>query len=282
MTSRQFFLALAGCVVSAVTILHGQDVDRIRTLYVAAAYEEALASMPAPGAASTEIEQFRALCLLALGREGDARTAIERLVKAQPTFMPSSDDVSPKMRALFSSIRAGLIPDIVREVYAAAKKEFEAKKDDEAQAGFRQALALIDSLPEESRGPLADLRVLASEFNDLSVARKPKPPPPAPVPALPPPSAPGGPYVAATAINEQLPPWNPPDTVTSRSEYTGLLRIEIGADGKVTSATVVQPTHPAYDVAVLQAVKRWAYKPATRAGQPVPSQKEIRLRLVPR
>src|SRR5687768_1120403 len=171
MKSRMFSLALAGIVLSAAGTLHGQDVDRIRTLYIAAAYEEALAVMPAPGAASTEIEQFRALCLLALGREGDARTAIERVVKAQPMFAPSTDDLSPKMQALFASIRATLIPDIVREVYAAAKKDFEAKKDQEAQAGFQQAMALIDSLPEESRSGLADLRVLASEFNDLSVAR---------------------------------------------------------------------------------------------------------------
>ena len=282
MKTRPFVLALAGTVLATVSILHGQDVDRIRTLYIAAAYEEALAAMPAPGAASTEVEQFRALCLLALGREGDARTTIERLVKAQPMFMPSSDDLSPKMQALFTSIRATLIPDVVREVYAAAKKEFEAKKDEEARAGFRQAIALIDSLPEESRDPLADLRVLASEFNDLSIARTPKAAPPEPVPALPSPTTAGGPYVPATPINEQLPPWNPPDTVSSRSEYTGLLRIEIGPDGRVTSATVVEPSHPAYDVAVLQAVKRWAYKPATKGGQPVASPKEIRLRLVPR
>lgn len=282
MTSRLFALALAGTLIVVGGTVHAQDVDRIRTLYIAAAYEEALAAMPAPGDANTEIEQFRALCLLALGREEDARTAIERLVKAQPMFKPSSDDLSPKMQALFGSIRATLIPDVAREAYAAAKKEFEAKKDAEAQAGFERTIALIDSLPEESRGPLADIRLLASEFNDLSVARQPKP---TPVPALPPaakPSVPLGPYAPPTPITEQLPPWNPPDAVTARSEYIGLLRIEIGPDGKVSSAIVVEPSHPAYDVAVLQAVKRWVYKPATRAGEPVASQKEIRLRLVPR
>ena len=262
-----------------------QDLEKIRTLYIAAAYEDALAAMPAAESASTEVEQFRALCLLALGREDDARAAIERLVKGNPLFRPSEDDMSPKMRAMFSAVRAAQIPDLARSMYAEARKAFEAKRIPEATAGFTRTVELIDSLPEESRGPLEDIRLLATEFGDLAAARASKPDPPAaPTPAADPEiaPAPAGPFVAAVPIEERLPPWNPPDVVTARSEFTGLVRVDIGVDGRVTNATIVQPSHPAYDVTVLQAAKRWVYKPAVRAGKPVPSQKEIRVRLVPR
>ena len=72
------------------------------------------------------------------------------------------------------------------------------------------------------------------------------------------------------------------DAHTRITTFEGLLRLQIGQDGRVTTAEIVRPSHPAYDVAVLQAAKKWLYKPATRGGQPVPSQKEIRVRLVPR
>jgi TonB family protein len=88
--------------------------------------------------------------------------------------------------------------------------------------------------------------------------------------------------VAAVAVEERLPAWNPPDVPTARTEYVGVVRIDIGADGRVSNATIVEPSHPAYDVMVLQAAKRWVYKPATRGGTPVASQKDIRIRLVPR
>ncbi len=260
-----------------------QDLEKIRTLYIAAAYEDALAAMPAAESTSTEVEQFRALCLLALGREDDARAAIERLVKGSPLFKPSADDMSPKMRAMFAGVRASLIPDLARSAYAEAKKAFEAKKVPEATAGFTRTVELIDSLPEESRGPLEDIRLLATEFGELAEARASKPEPPAETkPSADPPLPVPAPIVQAVAIEERLPAWNPPDVTTARTEYVGLVRVEIGVDGKVTNATILEPSHPAYDVTVLQTAKRWVYKPATRAGKPIPSQKDIRVRLVPR
>ncbi|MEP6593890.1 MAG: hypothetical protein ABJC51_09365, partial [Acidobacteriota bacterium] len=43
------------------------SLSRVQSLYGSAAYEDALAAMPAAGAGATrEIEQYRALCLLAL------------------------------------------------------------------------------------------------------------------------------------------------------------------------------------------------------------------------
>ncbi len=66
-----------------------------------------------------------------------------------------------------------------------------------------------------------------------------------------------------------------------RTEYVGVLRVRIGADGRVASATIVKVTHPAYDNAALRAAKAWMYRPATRGGQPVAAQKDIQIRLLP-
>lgn len=259
------------------------DLERIRALYAAASYEEALAAMPAEvnGDAITEVEQYRALCLLALGREGDAVAAIERLVKSHPTYVPPASDTSPRMRTMFADARSKLVPDLARQKYADAKKAFEAKDGDAAQAGFRRTLELIDSLPATHRASLADLRLLASGFLDLSAAR------PAPEPAPPPvqniaDKPAGGEYVPPIAVREQLPVWNPPDSRAMATEYIGMLRILIGEDGRVRTATMVESAHPLYDAAAVRAAKTWIYKPATRGGQPVVSQKDIQVRLLPR
>lgn len=283
------FRAASAAIVTMVVLAGGplaaQDVDRIRTLYVAAAYEEALAAMPLADEGSAEIEQFRALCQLALGREGDARGTLERLVKANPLFQPSGDELSPRMLGLVAAVRAGILPDLARAAYRTAKVAYEARRDGEAAAGFTRAVDLIDSLPEADRGALTDIRLLASEFKELAAGRAATTAPDRAEntkPASPPAPARAAPYVGPVAISEQLPQWNPPDLVAARSEYQGLLRVQIGADGQVTGAAIVQPSHPAYDVLVVQAARRWRYAAATRGGEPVPSQKEIRIRLVPR
>lgn len=279
-------LAAAGFVlIIGAASAHGQDLERVRALYVAAAYEEALAAMPAtaPPEIRLEVEQYRALCLLALGREESAAAAVERIVREDPTYVPPARDTSPRMQALLAAARTRLLPGIVREAYAGGKSAFDARNDAAAQAAFTRVLAIIDSLPEGERRGLADLRLLAAEFLDLSVARTrklaaesataPAPEPPAPV-------VPG--QVAPIAIDETLPPWMPPDVAARRTEYTGLLRVRIGEDGRVLSAAVLESSHPAYDQAALRAARRWSYRPATLDGRPVASQKDVQIRLVPR
>ena len=281
---RYLVLAGAGFLTSTTTV-GAQDLARVRTLYVDAAYEEALAAMPATtaGISSPELEQYRALCLLALGREDDARITIERLVNARPMFRVEGADVPPRMVALFGSVRAQVLPGVVKAAYAEAKGAYESKDHSAAAGRFAQVLELIESLPAEARGPLEDLRVLASDFRDLALARA-KPIAPASEPERPaaaPPKA-AGPFVAAVAVSEALPVWTPNDAHSRITTFEGVLRLQIGEDGRVTGAEIVRPSHPAYDVAVLQAAKKWVYTPATRGGQAVPSQKEIRIRLVPR
>lgn len=262
------------------TTAAAQDIERVKTLYIAAAYEEALAAMPAEpaGRARTDLEQYRALCLLALGREDEAVAAIERLVKDNPTYLPSESDMSPRMQAMFAEVRAKLVPDVARKVYADAKDAFDAKQADTAQAGFRRTLTVIDSLPESDREKLADLRMLAEGFLDLTNAKPVAPAKPEPPAA----EKPAGDYVGPVPIREQLPIWTPPDSAAMQMEYVGLLHIVISEEGRVVAATILKTTHPLYDAAVMRAAKEWTYKPATRGGRPISSQKNIQIRLVPR
>jgi len=68
----------------------GESLALARDLYGAAEYERALgildhlrtSTAPAPGSDVTAVEQYRALCLLALGRSADAEQAIAALVLA--------------------------------------------------------------------------------------------------------------------------------------------------------------------------------------------------------
>jgi TonB family protein len=283
--------SLSSCMLCLLSLLtfaipaqaqNGSDVDRVRSLYVAAAYEEALAAMPAnaTGAARRDLEQYRALCLLALGREPEAVDAIERIVKDNPTYQPAESDTSPRMRGMFAEVRSKLIPDIARETYAEAKKSFDAKDVDGALNGFKRTIEVIDSLPESDKEALADLRMLVTGFTDL-LGAQPSPKPES-VPSLPPNLDAAAEYVGPVPIREQLPPWNPPDTAARLREYVGLLRIDIGEDGQVRNAVMVETTHPLYDSAAVRAAKSWTYKPATRGGKPVTAQKDIKVRLVPR
>ena len=77
-----------------------------RDLYSAAAYEDALQLLnrirPSAEQRSDDghvIEQYRAFCLLALGRTAEAESAIESLVQAAPSYRPTDAEVSPHVRA---------------------------------------------------------------------------------------------------------------------------------------------------------------------------------------
>src|SRR5215213_1286768 len=104
---RCFAIALGvlACVsgpAAAQQILPVTDVEHVRTLYVAAAYAEALAAIPSPDSepARTDLEQYRALCLLALGRDAEAVSAVERLVRDHPTFLPPASETTPRMLSI--------------------------------------------------------------------------------------------------------------------------------------------------------------------------------------
>src|SRR5687767_80440 len=92
-----------------------------RDLYASAAYEDALAvlnRMPettrTPDEART-LSQYRAFCLLALGRTAEAERAIEILITRDPTYQPPASDMSPRVRTAFIEVRRRVLPSIIQQ-----------------------------------------------------------------------------------------------------------------------------------------------------------------------
>src|SRR5918993_2669624 len=139
-------------------------VGAARELYASARYDEALAVLndlrPSDNGSAVAdrkaIEQYRSLCLLALGRGTEAESAIAAVVTADPTYQPGEVEASPRVRAAFSDVRRRLLPEIASARYSEAKALFDRKDHTAAAQYFRQTIALLDD--PDMGGKLADLR----------------------------------------------------------------------------------------------------------------------------
>ena len=165
------FLLAASFAHGAFGQVPGRDVvGPARDLYASARYDEALAVLndlrPADAANAISdrksIEQYRSLCLLALGRGTEAESAIAAVVTADPTYQPGEVEASPRVRAAFSDVRRRLLPDIASSRYGDAKALFDRKEYVVAAQGFRQVVTLLDD--PDMGGKLTDLRTLVSGF----------------------------------------------------------------------------------------------------------------------
>jgi tetratricopeptide (TPR) repeat protein len=264
-----------------------------RDLYASARYDEALAVLnamrPAESSDRKSIEQYRSLCLLALGRGTEAEGAIAAVVTADPLYQPSEAEASPRVRAAFTEVRQRLLPDIVSTRYADAKASFDRKEFALAEQQFQQVLALLDD--PQMNGRLPDLRVLVSGFLDLSA--RAAAPPPDPKPATPPPAittapassvapTPGRIYVAeddgvtvAVPIRQEVP--RVPQNITSQARDRGLLELIIDEQGRVVTVMLRMSVHPIYDAQLLAAARDWKYLPATVGGRPVKFRKMVQI-----
>jgi hypothetical protein len=142
-----------------------------KSYYAAAAYDDALAMLErlqraSPGALNTEVATYEVFCLVAIGRSTDARRTITDIVKADPLYQPASTATSPRVLALFEEVRRPLLPGIIREMYATARKLFEQKDLVRASAGFDTVVALLDETELPDPG-IADLRTLSAGFSQL-------------------------------------------------------------------------------------------------------------------
>lgn len=295
-------IVLAVLVAAVVSIpTHAADsLADARDMYAAAEYEDALALLNKlqPGDHSTDerraIEQYRAYCLLALGRSADAEQAIAAVVNATPLYKPSGSDVSPRVRSAFSDVRRRMLPSIIQEKYAAAKVAFDRKNFPVAATAFTEVIEAMsdpDVADMVKQPPLSDLRVLAIGFRDLSATAAAPPPVPiretAPaVPAVlvtPAPAAgvvPQRIYVATdtevlppTTIKQVLPAFPSQLSVASR----GVLEIVINEEGNVESVAMHESVNPRYDPQLLAAAKSWQYRPALLDGKPVKYRKLVQI-----
>lgn len=279
------------------------SLETARNLYASARYDEALLVLnglrPGPDVTNDlkAIEQYRSLCLLALGRAEEAEAAISAVIAADPMYQPSEAEASPRVRAAFAEVRQRRLPEIARERYSSAKAAFDRKDFARSEQEFRELLQLIDD--PDMAGRLADLRVLVEGFLDLSTAAAAPPPAPQsaePAPASPPPAPPAAPapatpevqsdrvfgaedngVVPPVAIKQEVP--RLPSTIASQTRERGLMEIVIDEQGRVTHIELRGRMHPVFDSQLIAAAKDWRYRPATFNGRAVKYRKLVQINI---
>jgi TonB family protein len=283
---RTFCTVLLG-LASAVPCLGAQDpLQAVRDLYASAAYEDALSAVGKFDVAdpSPEAEQYRVFCLVALGRVAEADQAVERLLTARPEYHPDSAQASPRIQALFAQVRQRVGPALVKRMYQRARAAMERKDRDSAVAEFEAMLRMADDPDVRPDPAMAELKELGSGFLELSRNM------PASAPAVPA-TPPGSPAAAAAAprpstiippvvIQQRLPRWIP-DPSSRSKQFSGAVRVQISAEGKVVSAEIVRSLHPAYDQLLLRAARDWLYHPGRRDGVDIASEKTVEVSLLP-
>jgi TonB family protein len=284
-------LVMAVCF-GLVGPLEGQDLlQQVKDLYASAAYEAALTAVASKHDSDPdlEIEQYRVLCLVALGRSADAERAVEQLLKQDPVYRPVAADTPPRIQELFTTVRRRLGPSLVQAMYLDGKSAFDRKDRDAAVRIFEKLASVTDDRDLRDNPVVSEIRLLAGGFLTLSKALPEKsigdrvepiaPPAPAPSsePAVPKPVA-----SLPVPIHEDLPVWRPSDEFSRRIEFRGSVRVSISAKGTVDSVDLVQPIHPAYDALLLRAAKDWTYQPGRVNGVAVPSERTVTVVLKPK
>jgi tetratricopeptide (TPR) repeat protein len=171
-------LALASVVVAGMPApAFAQDAfTRARYLYESAEYEQALVVLSTlKDKATPEADAYQVFCLVALGRQDEARGVVQALVRKDPWFRPVDTEVSPRLRLFFDDVRRPLLPEVARTAYLRAKATYDRKDFATARGEFIRVITLLDelALTDESA---KDLRILAAGFRDLCerLAKQPK------------------------------------------------------------------------------------------------------------
>jgi hypothetical protein len=290
---RTPFLVACTLLLTTLGVQAQETVAVARDLYTAANYEDALVvlgRLDSPGSQPSDrmaINQYRAFCLLALGRMLEAERAIEAVLTVDLLYRPSDAAMSPRLRSAFAGVRQRILPSIVQQEYARAKTAFERGDYPSAIAQFDrvlQALADPDLGLGAGNSPLADLRTLASGFRDLSLkAAAPPPEPPAPAVAV---VAAAAPVIRKGIYDGTEPGLSLPVTVRQTlpsfagdmlARRDGILELVINEVGAVESAVMRSTVNPRYDLIVVGAAKGWKYSPATLNGTPVKFRKVIKI-----
>jgi hypothetical protein len=277
-------LMLATLLLLSIPRLAGaQDLlANARTQYQAAAYDEALttlqqlASNKATLSATDarDVEEYRFLCLLALGRKDEARVAMGVVVKSDPLYTLDAGATPPRVVTAFTEVRRELLPQIATTLYAESKAAYDKKETADARSGFEQLMTMLAD--PDMQGKLTDLGTLAKGFLDLSATAA------APAPAAAPAAAPVEPVAKAAvvvppvAILQKVPPI-PSNLLRMTQLKAGVLELMIDETGKVEDARFTSPIHPIYDGMVTSSAKGWKYQPATADGKPIKYRKTIRI-----
>ena len=286
-TSIRRLITFGSAIVMAGALVSAQSQEslelRVRDLYASAEYDKALTAIG--DSQDPAAQQYRALCLLALGRQADAEAAVKRLITSTPEFSLSAEDMPPRFITLFAQQRREIVPGVIRKLFAEAREDYRAKAFDRALPQFKRVLALSAEPELRSAEGVDDIRLLAESFIEIAAASgAPRPeavasavaapvaPPPATAPvrrAIQP----------AVAVRQEMPPW--PANFPVRTALSGSVRIRINTSGRVMSAVMVRAIEPRYDARVLAATHFWEYRPATENGVPVESESVVEITINP-
>jgi hypothetical protein len=306
-SARMFVACVAAAAVLCMAPAGAQDaLAAARDLYRAAEYENALARLntlhPSSANDTKYVEQYRALCLLALGRTVEAERAIEAVVTSSPTFSPSETEQSPRIRAAFRDVRQRVLPQIIQQMYADAKTAFDRGDSIVASTKFQQVLDLLndgDLAPVASRPPLSEIGTLATGFRDLAAKTTAQHSTaalsaglPATRESAPSTQAPGGRGSATSPMQPliySLQDANVVAPVPVRESWaaltdvfairTGVITVVINESGDVETVTMTVQVNPVYDRLALATAKNWKYRPATMNGVPVKFRRVVLLDL---
>jgi TonB family protein len=290
--SLRLALLLAICHLSSAAAQE-DPLARVRELYASADYEAALKSLdglPAGAPDRTlDIDRYRALCLIGLGRSAAAEQVIERIVATNPLYQPDAADVSPAVRAAFDRVRRRVLPDVAHELFATAKAAYDRQALAEAAAEFRHAQQVLDSLDLSEHPDLINLRTLSVGFWELTRSALPPtadPPKVATTPQAEPTPAPTETDDSDSEprpIQQEMPRWT---FAIAAAHYDARFRATVDVDidelGNVTAVEIIQSSHPGYNRVLLEAVRGWKYQPALRDSQPVKARKRVDVELRPR
>lgn len=292
------WLVIAALALQVAQDPGGPSLGAARDLYASARYDEALALLDGlrPSGASQPdarktIEQYRSLCLLALGRGEEAEAAIAAVVRMDPFYQPSEADASPRVRSTFADVRERLLPDLAAARYTESKAAYDRKQFAEAAAGFKSLVALLDD--PLMNGRHGDLRTLAAGFVELATAAAAPPPAPKEVTApTPEPKAPAAPAVPTiytadapgivqpVTIRQNVPAV--PASISRLTKEQGLVDLVIDEQGRLVSISLRTSLHPLYDKLLIEAARDWKYQPARLNGKAVSFRKLLQLSITKR
>jgi hypothetical protein len=302
-------VALGLALALATTAPAAQDpLSTAKDLYSSAAYEDALAALARIDQAQAQatpdlarqIEQYRVYCLYALGRTAEAESTAEGLIRKLP--LVQLEDASPRIEAMFLTVRKRLLPSLIRAEYRTARSALDEKNFSKAEPHLMQAHKMLVAAQEAGAldEALADLSVLVDGFIELGrgaarvapaeVSVQPAPAGPAVVAVAAPmreaaPNAKAAPSIYSTGDDGVVPP------VATLQQFpilplalrpmmrlarpTVVLDILIDETGAVQESVLRQPINPSYDTLLLTASRAWKYRPATKDGTPVKFRKLI-------
>jgi TonB family protein len=225
-----WMLVAVTVVLMSIPRVHAQDpLATARSLYASAAYDEALKALQeladnAPPSAIREIEQYRFLCLLALGRNSEAKESITAVVTADPLYKLDGDTVAPRIVDAFRSVRREVLPDVTNAIYNVAKAAFDRKDYKIAETQLRKVIALGGD-PDMPGGKVEDIVKLSRGFLDLTVTAL-KGPDPAAAPPTPAPSNAAGNAATTTTPAATAPAGN--NAAPANAANTGAIPPNMG------------------------------------------------------